>query len=85
MRIFAFAHPDRANDHAVEIEINEKDFLRYLAQRDSETDLPPDANGEWVRVTDVEDGREWEIRTAPCGQVCRCAADARPAAKAAQK
>lgn len=33
--------------------------------------------GPWVEVTDENTGARVEIRTAPCGAPCRCAAERR--------
>jgi hypothetical protein len=35
------------------------------------------AVGPWITVTDGMTGQKWDVRTAPCGLGCRCAAEAR--------
>lgn len=67
---------DEGNPHAVVLELDEIDYARLDAARREEL-LGVHEIGTWVRVTDRETGREYEVASAPCGAPCRCAAVAR--------
>lgn len=78
-RLYCFSMT--GNDpHEVQIELSPEDVARWEERKrlDRELGLARTwSYGGWITVTDQDTGDEWEVRAAPCGLGCRCAAQAR--------
>lgn len=54
--------------------ISDEDTRRW---QEAEDKARPTVYGPWVEVTNEITGERVEVRTAPCGAPCRCAAERR--------
>lgn len=71
--VFGFAEGDRSDPHAIRLTISRADAVRW---EDTELrSIRP--NGRWTNVTDLETNRPAQVRSAPCGLGCVCAAEIR--------
>lgn len=67
------------NPHAIILEISAEDNARWIAVREKEDHrLGRFECGSPVVVTNLTDNHQYVLRTAPCGEGCRCAAVATP-------
>lgn len=67
------------NPHAIILEISAEDNAKWVAVREREDSrLSRFQCGTPVVVTNLTDDHEYVLRTAPCGEGCRCAAIATP-------
>lgn len=64
--------------HELVLELSVDDAQRVGDATVSARSLPNYAIGPIVRITDLTDGREYSVASAPCGLGCHCAAVAAP-------
>lgn len=70
-------YADSMTGGKVVLSLDTDDSRRWSEQRDDETGLEYDEYGVWITVHDKTTDKDYEVRTAPCGAGCRCAAQAR--------
>ena len=78
--VYGYRYPDGDDPHAVVIAIGRDDAVRWQAAEDRLAhNIGRYDRGPWVTVTDFNTGERYDLRSAPCGLGCRCAAELRPA------
>lgn len=60
------------------LDLNDEDTRRWYEARENEGRMRRYDHGKPVVVTDQTSGEKYLLRTAPCGEPCRCAAQAIP-------
>lgn len=73
-------HGDGDDPHGIILELNDEDTRRWYEAREKEDrqGLGRFDHGKPVVVTDQASGEKYLLRSAPCGEGCRCAAQAIP-------
>jgi hypothetical protein len=65
------------DDGRARMQITPEDYQKYGLGQVRETG--DGRKPTWVTITDQATKTVWEVRSAPCGEPCYCAAEARPA------
>jgi hypothetical protein len=63
------------NPHEIVLTLSTEDIKKYADTKNDELD--EGEYGQWITVHDNVTDKDYEIRSAPCGLGCRCAAQAR--------
>lgn len=69
--LFGYRDEAKGDPQAVRIVVTMNTHQIIEAYRNEESVFPWETGG-FMRVTDIE-GKEWDIASAPCGNVCHCA------------